>query len=248
MFLRKIVEHLRNQNWFAVALDFFIVVVGVFVGIQVDNWNQARIERHKEQEHLVLLDRDLKRDVEVLDELHAKIAPHAAGAQLILNSISGKTVPVIQLEKAFTELYLTYAYTPQQPTYLALRNGAQLDLIRDASLRSSLVDYYEVRQPGFQMEYMKGYTIAQSLLHEHFSKYVRVLPPERSGSLWPPPANRRWTVLLVPVERATDDIDFLNDLSELGARAGEILEIIEMIKSENEAIQRTIQRRIDAGN
>ena len=248
MILRRITEHVKAQNWFAVGVEFVIVVVGVFVGIQVDNWNQARIERHKEQEHLVLLDRDLKRDVEVLDELHAKIAPHAEGAQLILNSISGEAVAVVRLEKAFTELYQTYAYTPQQPTYLALRNGAQLDLIRDTNLRSSLVDYYEIRQSGFQMEYMRDYTIAQRLLHKHFSKYVRVLPPERSGSLWPPPANRRWTVLLVPVERATDDIDFLNDLSELGARAGEILEIIEMIKSENEAIQRTIQRRIDAGN
>lgn len=248
MFLKRIIEHLRTQNWFAVALDFFIVVIGVFVGIQVDNWNQARIERHKEQEHLVLLDRDLKRDVEVLDELHAKIAPHAEGAQLILNSISGKSVPESQLEKAFTELYMTYAYTPQQPTYLALRNGAQLDLIRDTSLRSSLVDYYEVRQSGFQMEYMRDYTIAQRLLHEHFSKYVRVFPPERSETLWPPPADRRWTVLLVPIEQATQDIDFLNDLSELGARGAEILGVIEMIKSENVAIQQTIQMQIEAGN
>ena len=248
MFLRKIVEHLRNQNWFAVALDFFIVVVGVFVGIQVDNWNQARIERHKEQEHLVLLDRDLKRDVEVLDELHAKIAPHAEGAQLILNSISGEAVAVVRLEKAFTELYQTYAYTPQQPTYLALRNGAQLDLLRDTNLRSSLVDYYEIRQSGFQMEYMRDYTIAQRLLHKHFSKYVRVLPPERSELLWPPPADRHWTLLLVPMEQATDDIDFLNDLSELGARGAEILGVIEMIKSENKTIQQSIQEQIEAGS
>ncbi len=35
MILRRLAEHVRAQNWFAVALDFLIVVVGVFVGLQV---------------------------------------------------------------------------------------------------------------------------------------------------------------------------------------------------------------------
>ena len=39
MLLRRIIEHVKTQNWTAVAIDFFIVVVGVFIGIQVSNWN-----------------------------------------------------------------------------------------------------------------------------------------------------------------------------------------------------------------
>ena len=30
MILRRITQHVRNQNWFAVLIDFIIVVVGVF--------------------------------------------------------------------------------------------------------------------------------------------------------------------------------------------------------------------------
>jgi hypothetical protein len=30
MILRRLTQHIKAQNWFAVALDFFIVVVGVF--------------------------------------------------------------------------------------------------------------------------------------------------------------------------------------------------------------------------
>lgn len=45
MILRRLTEHARAQNWFAVPLDFLIVVAGVFVGIQVANWNGARIQR-----------------------------------------------------------------------------------------------------------------------------------------------------------------------------------------------------------
>ncbi len=47
MILRRITEHVKAQNWTAVALDFFIVVVGVFVGLQVSNWNDARSDRQR---------------------------------------------------------------------------------------------------------------------------------------------------------------------------------------------------------
>ncbi len=39
MILRRLTKHVKDQNWFAVALDFIIVVAGVFLGIQIGNWN-----------------------------------------------------------------------------------------------------------------------------------------------------------------------------------------------------------------
>lgn len=39
MILRRLTKHVEDQNWFAVALDFLIVVLGVFLGIQIGNWN-----------------------------------------------------------------------------------------------------------------------------------------------------------------------------------------------------------------
>ena len=32
MILHSLSKHVKDQNWFAVALDFLIVVVGVFIG------------------------------------------------------------------------------------------------------------------------------------------------------------------------------------------------------------------------
>jgi hypothetical protein len=39
MLLRRMTQHVTDQNWFAVGLDFVIVVAGVFLGIQIGNWN-----------------------------------------------------------------------------------------------------------------------------------------------------------------------------------------------------------------
>ena len=63
MLLRRITKHVRDQNWFAVWLDFVIVVVGVFIGIQVANWNESRANR---TEYLHALDR---LEAEIVDNL-----------------------------------------------------------------------------------------------------------------------------------------------------------------------------------
>jgi len=45
MILHRLISHMKGQHWTAVFIDFVIVVVGVFIGLQVNNWNQARIKR-----------------------------------------------------------------------------------------------------------------------------------------------------------------------------------------------------------
>lgn len=66
MILRSVMKHVREQNWFAVGLDFLIVVVGVFIGIQVANWNDAQRDRQAETLYL--------------DRLHGEIAAIASRA------------------------------------------------------------------------------------------------------------------------------------------------------------------------
>ena len=39
MILRKLAAAMKEQNWVTVVLEILIVVVGIFVGLQVDGWN-----------------------------------------------------------------------------------------------------------------------------------------------------------------------------------------------------------------
>ena len=42
MILRRITKHVREQDWFAVGLDFVIVVSGILIAFQITNWSTAR--------------------------------------------------------------------------------------------------------------------------------------------------------------------------------------------------------------
>jgi len=63
MLLRSITKHVREQNWFAVALDFFIVVVGILIAFQITSWNEGRGERHREAQILLDIAADLQADL-----------------------------------------------------------------------------------------------------------------------------------------------------------------------------------------
>lgn len=42
MILRSVTKHVREQNWFAVALDFAMVVAGILIAFQITDWAAAR--------------------------------------------------------------------------------------------------------------------------------------------------------------------------------------------------------------
>ncbi len=74
MILRRITEHVKNQNWFAVGIDFVIVVIGVFIGIQVANWNDERAFKVKETELLGELRRELEMSIRVTNQKREAIS------------------------------------------------------------------------------------------------------------------------------------------------------------------------------
>lgn len=83
MLLRRMMLHVKEQNWFAVGLDFLIVVVGVFIGIQVSNWNDVRRDRQAESIYLDRLGREI-----------AEISPQAEASHATVRGRLGRIVEV----------------------------------------------------------------------------------------------------------------------------------------------------------
>ncbi len=65
MILRSLTKHVNDQNWFAVFIDFIIVVFGVFVGIQVANWNDEQAFHSKETQLLSELKREIEKGIDI---------------------------------------------------------------------------------------------------------------------------------------------------------------------------------------
>jgi hypothetical protein len=59
MILRRLSKNLQAQNWTAITIDFLIVVIGVFLGIQASNWNQARTDRAETRRLLMRIEPEI---------------------------------------------------------------------------------------------------------------------------------------------------------------------------------------------
>ncbi len=73
MILRRVTQHVKGENWFAVGLDFVIVVVGVFIGIQVANWNEARLANVRKTQIVEALTTDLNDAIKVQERFIEQI-------------------------------------------------------------------------------------------------------------------------------------------------------------------------------
>jgi hypothetical protein len=70
MILRRVIKHFRNQEWTAIGIDFVIVVVGVFIGIQVSNWNIAKQQQERANIYSQRLLTELKIEYDYANSLH----------------------------------------------------------------------------------------------------------------------------------------------------------------------------------
>ena len=64
MILRRFTLHINDQNWFAVGLDLAVVVLGIFIGMQVSEWNQSRKDHQEGLYYLQALNTQILDDIE----------------------------------------------------------------------------------------------------------------------------------------------------------------------------------------
>lgn len=122
-----------------------IVVIGVFVGIQVANWNEARIEDRRARDFLVRLSGDLEQELASIDQRLAYVGQSIEYGEQALAWAEDGTLArdsAWQTVLAFFQASRILPYTPVDITYQEMRSAGELGLVRDADLRTALTEYF----------------------------------------------------------------------------------------------------------
>lgn len=149
MLLRRITKHVKDQNWFAVGIDFFIVVVGVFIGIQVANWNTARIDRAEESAFL----QTLRQDVLELERISNGVMDLRTAQVRILASatavLQGRD-PWRELQSdecaAIASSHIVSVLPGNLPSWAALNQAGRTGILKDQALRAGLAALSQRRE------------------------------------------------------------------------------------------------------
>jgi hypothetical protein len=186
MFLRRVVEHLRHQHWTAIGIDLAIVVLGVFIGLQVSNWNQARATDQQAAVFTAHLVEDLREEDWGYQFLIAYNREVLANAERAAGALEG-TAPLAD-EALLVSAYRATQYKQRlrrRSTYDELISTGTIGLIRDRGLRDTAMRLYNVPtfenlvREGMQSRYREAFrmtlpnTVQRALARQCGDRYVR---------------------------------------------------------------------------
>ena len=138
-------EKAREQNWFAVAIDFLILVAGVFLAIQAANWNESRKERIEERRYYAQILDDLRTDQQTLQDALKRAANYDLAAENTLRAIRSGIPPNITPGRFAIDIHQAgwlYIPRPSRRTYDELISTGNLGLLRSEAAKGAIADYY----------------------------------------------------------------------------------------------------------
>ncbi len=162
MILRRVIAHFKKQEWTAIFLDFLIVVLGVFVGLQVSNWNAARANQGIVDAHLAEIAQDLRSYLAFHDKLYDSAIARIAAVDYIYDKAFDRKLPGVlrlsvetwkvpdtpplgeeDLDVIMGSVNLIRITVGSRNGYESLINSGHLGLIENRDLARSIQQYYD---------------------------------------------------------------------------------------------------------
>ncbi|MCA8900453.1 MAG: hypothetical protein KDA53_04325 [Hyphomonas sp.] len=148
MILQRLTASLRKQDWFTVLIETLIVVLGVFLGLQANNWNEARKDRIVERQ---TLDR-LRVEVPALMASRARVLEFSTARKDALEGAAAKVFaadspdPLTQFECLAITLSHIYTLPPDtSPMIEELVSTSRTATLGDARVRAALAEFLLAR-------------------------------------------------------------------------------------------------------
>lgn len=175
MLLRSVTKHVKEQNWTAIGIDFVIVVIGVFVGIQVSNWNETRKAFEQERELLERLRGEISQNIDNSQEKRRFFDTVYASAERVHAFLGDDAPCAADCWQRVVDAFYASQWRDLRPKRDTFDEMERQGLPRDTGLKLALADYYGL--------YASMVTVTSEL--PEFRKVVRsLIPPQTQLHLW----------------------------------------------------------------
>jgi len=148
MLLRRFSSHVRAENWFAVFLDLIVVVVGLFIGLQIDTWWEGQKEARLENAYLLEIRDDFELNESSLKGSAARLE-EIIRSMLLLHEqsvLESPSLSTAELNEKFSEIGSMPSFIPVNRAYANLTGSGDLKLIQSRSIKHALAEYYAAAQ------------------------------------------------------------------------------------------------------
>ena len=187
MILSRAIEYLKHQHWTGVFIELAIVILGVFIGLQANNWNEARHDRTLERQYIQRLHDDF-----ALSTKHAQSNIAHMQAQFKLEGHMVDHLRECHLDAGQRADFAMGVYrvgrfegpTLVRGTIDELQSTGRMGIIRNLKLRQGLSNIVEAQDGNSEI---LGYIVARATPQIAYidARTVLLQPPAGFGDAGP---------------------------------------------------------------
>ena len=205
MILQNLSKAIRQQNWFAVFLEFVIVIAGVVIGFQVTEWASAWAEAERRAVAMDRLHEEIEGAVSILQGLVSLYDELNTDRTQVIEYLLADDIEAldnVDMVQATVSAGVLPAFSPRQGVYTEIVSSGMLSTLGDEAFRDALGDY----QSGViflqgQIDYLRTLTATRDAVSD--LDYVR---------LEYAPGTLRERRTIIDWEAAAGDAEFLQRL------------------------------------
>jgi hypothetical protein len=144
-FFRNIRQNLLSKGktgqYFKYAIgEIFLVVVGILIALQINNWNEKRKENSTIETYLKGIVVDLNKDTKRFDVIIKNLNEQIENNSKIFENKNYQTLPFDSIVLAITSYFNDYKITDQ--TYQKLKNSGLANQLGSKELNDDINNYY----------------------------------------------------------------------------------------------------------
>ena len=149
-FFRRIRRNLLDENKFSKYLlyaigEIFLVVVGILIALQINNWNEASKNKELELKYIVGLITDLDYDIRAFTVGVNELDLHRKSSNVLLTCYKNKTaIGDEELIEHLTNLALITQFRHRNTVMDDMKSAGRLNLILSDTIRQSIIAYYKL--------------------------------------------------------------------------------------------------------
>lgn len=171
---RKTRQKFINENnmgkYFKYALgEIILVMIGILLALQVNNWNEDRKDRIKEKAILGQLHNEFKKNLREFAPIKASQIRTFNSGKIVFRNIDKLDIPIYRdsVYRHSTRMFGGYTYYPSGGVIESLISSGDFKLIQNDTLRNFLVSWKDVLK-----RYSSNVTVDLNLWANRIEPYV----------------------------------------------------------------------------
>lgn len=140
---QKLIETQQSKKYFIYAIgEILLVVVGILIALQVNNWNERRKNRISEMQSLMIVKENLTQDLDDFEKNIIHLGNRVQACVILLNSSMNNIEYHDSLAYHLLYSYVFPHFTPNESGYELLKSKG-IEIISNDSLKLAITNLYE---------------------------------------------------------------------------------------------------------